>query len=74
MPWLCAKRPFKIPDDAFTIKYDGTTQCMVGDGATDRYVFEASIMKVLCPTLKVVDMVVMDNLLVHKTINIRLLI
>ena len=54
-----------------SIKYDGTTRCMVVDGATDRYVFEAYIKKVLCPALKAGDIVVMDNLPAHKTINIR---
>lgn len=54
-----------------SIKYDGTTHCMVVDGATDRYVFEAYIKKVLCPTLEAGDIVVMDNLPAHKVINIR---
>lgn len=54
-----------------SIKYDGTTQCMVVDGATDRYVFETYIKKVLCPALKAGDIVVMDNLAAHKTGNIK---
>lgn len=54
-----------------SINYAGETQCMVVDGATDRYVFEAYIKKVLCPALKSGDIVVMDNLPAHKTNKIR---
>lgn len=54
-----------------SVNNEGESQCMVVDGATDRYVFEAYIQKVLCPALKSGDIVIMDNLPAHKTKNIR---
>lgn len=54
-----------------SIDYTGKTQCMVFDGATDRYAFEAYIEKVLCPALKPGDTVIMDNLPAHKGEKIK---
>ena len=49
-----------------SIRLDGTTACMAVDGATNTEVFRAYIEKVLIPTLRPGDIVVMDNLSAHK--------
>jgi transposase len=48
------------------IRWDGSTACMTVDGATDTEVFQAYVRAVLCPTLRLGDIVVMDNLAPHK--------
>lgn len=50
-----------------SIRLDGTTACMHLAGAADTAAFVAYIGQVLCPTLKQDDIVVMDNLAVHKS-------
>jgi len=50
-----------------SIRLDGTTACMHLSGAADTDAFVAYIGQVLCPTLKQGDIVVMDNLAVHKS-------
>ncbi len=50
-----------------SIRLDGTTACMHLSGAADTDAFVAYIGQVLCPTLKKDDIVVMDNLAVHKS-------
>ena len=50
-----------------SIRLDGTTACMHLAGAADTDAFVAYIGQVLCPTLKPGDIVVMDNLAVHKS-------
>jgi transposase len=50
-----------------SVRADGTTACMSVDAATDGDVFLAYVREVLRPTLRVGDIVVMDNLAVHKT-------
>mgnify|MGYP000252192786 CR=1 FL=1 len=50
-----------------SIRLDGTTACMHLSGAADTAAFVAYIDQVLCPTLKQGDIVVMDNLAVHKS-------
>ena len=50
-----------------SIRLDGTTACMHLAGAADTDAFVAYIGQVLCPTLKQGDIVVMDNLAVHKS-------
>ena len=50
-----------------SIRLDGTTACMHLSGAADTCAFVAYIGQVLCPTLKKGDVVVMDNLAVHKS-------
>ena len=44
---------------------------MTVDGAVNRAVFEAFVEKILLPTLKVGDIVVMDNLSSHKGLHVR---
>lgn len=50
-----------------SIRLDGTTACMHLPGAADTAAFVIYIGRVLCPTLKRGDIVVMDNLSVHKS-------
>lgn len=50
-----------------SIRMDGSTACMTIEGATDAEVFQTYVREVLCPTLRVGDMVVMDNLAPHKS-------
>lgn len=50
-----------------SIRLDGTTACMHLPGAADTEAFVTYIGQVLCPTLKKGDIVVMDNLSVHKS-------
>lgn len=49
-----------------SIRLDGTTACMVIGSATDTEVFRSYVREVLVPTLRVGDIVVMDNLAPHK--------
>lgn len=48
------------------IRLAGDTACMTIEDATDTEVFRAFVQKVLIPTLKPGDVVVMDNLSPHK--------
>lgn len=48
-----------------SIRLDGTTACMHLPGAADTAAFVTYLGKVLCPTLRRGDIVVMDNLSVH---------
>ena len=50
-----------------SIRLDGSTACMAIEGATDTEVFRAYVHRVLCPTLCVGDVVIMDNLSPHKS-------
>lgn len=49
-----------------SVRVDGSTACMAIEGATDTEVFAAYVSKVLAPTLRAGDIVVMDNLTPHK--------
>ena len=48
------------------MRVDGSTACMAVEGATDTEVFRAYVERVLCPTVRTGDLVVMDNLSPHK--------
>ena len=50
-----------------SVRLDGSTACMTIGGATDTAVFQAYVAKVLVPTLRPGDIVVMDNLAPHKS-------
>jgi len=50
-----------------SIRLDGTSACLTLAGATDTEVFRTYVREVLCPTLRVGDIVVMDNLSPHKS-------
>ena len=49
-----------------SIRLDGSNACLAIEGATDTEVFPAYVRRVLCPTLRAGDVVVMDNLAPHK--------
>ena len=48
------------------VRLDGSTACMAVDGATDKEIFREYVRCVLVPTLRVGDIVVLDNLSAHK--------
>lgn len=50
---------------------DGLGALLMIEGPTDGAVFRAYTERVLCPTLKVGDIVVMDNLGAHKVSGVR---
>lgn len=50
-----------------SIRLDGTTACMALEGATDTESFRAYVQAVLVPTLRLGDLVVMDNRSPHKS-------
>ncbi len=45
-----------------SVRLNGSTACMVVDGATNKEVFQAYVQHILLPTLKPGDIVVLDNL------------
>ena len=49
-----------------SIRLDGMTSCMAIDGAATAEVFRAYVRHVLCPTLRKGDIVIADNLSIHK--------
>lgn len=53
-----------------SIRGDGKTTCMTIDAPTDRDVFKAYVHRVLVPTLRAGDIVVLDNLRSHKTTEV----
>ena len=57
-----------------SVRLDGSTACMVVDGATNKEVFLAYVQYILLPTLKPGDIVVLDNLSAHKNQETRDLI
>ena len=50
-----------------SIRLDGSTACMTVEGATDTEIFRTYVQRVLCPTLRPGDVVIMDNLSPHKS-------
>ena len=54
-----------------SVRLDGSTACMVVDGATNKEVFQAYVQHILVPTLKSGDIVVMDNLSAHKNKEVK---
>ena len=57
-----------------SIRLEGTTACMHLPGAADTEAFVTYLQDVLCPTLRRGDIVVMDNLAVHKSPRVVALI
>ena len=57
-----------------SISFDGSLAAMTIRGATDAEVFKTYVSKILCPTLRENNIVIMDNLRAHKVIGIRELI
>lgn len=54
-----------------SIRENGATESIVFDGALDRKMFDEYIIKFLAPTLRAGDIVIMDNLNVHKSEKAR---
>ncbi len=52
------------------IRYDGVFAPMLLDGAMDGNAFQAYVEQVLLPKLSHGDVVVMDNLSTHKTVEV----
>ena len=50
-----------------SIRSDGHTESIVFKGALNKEIFEAYVKKVLAPSLRPGDIVVMDNLSAHKS-------
>ena len=50
-----------------SVRLDGSTACLTIEGATDTLVFREYVKKVLGPSLRPGDMVIMDNLRAHKS-------
>lgn len=57
-----------------SIRLDCTTACMHLPGAADTEAFVTYLGEVLCPTLRLGDIVVMDNLAVHKSPQVTALV
>ena len=53
-----------------SLRTDAQTSCMIYEGGTSRAVFEIYVEKVLCPSLRPGDIVIMDNLSSHKSTRI----
>ena len=53
------------------IRLDGSTESMTIEGATTADVFLIYIRRILCPTLRSTDVVILDNLSSHKVPGIR---
>jgi transposase len=49
-----------------SIRLDGSTECIVVDGAMDGAMFSKYVGQILCPALRPNDIVIMDNLASHK--------
>ena len=49
------------------LRLDGSTHCMTIARATDTLVFREYVRSFLCPSLRPGDVVVMDNLVPHKS-------
>lgn len=54
-----------------SMRNDGSTECMVFEGAINKRLFETYISEILCPKLKPGDIVIMDNLPAHKNPDVR---
>ncbi len=57
-----------------SLSFSGIEAPMTVNGAVDAIVFKVYVEEVLCPTLKEGDIVVMDNLSVHKVSGVKKLI
>ncbi len=57
-----------------SLRLDGTTESLVYEGSLTGEFFKAWVKGCLCPTLRVGDIVVMDNLSSHKVAGIEELI
>ena len=62
----CAPGSWQTTTMLSSIRLDGGTECIVFDGAVDKPMFSAYMEECLLPQLKDNDIVIMDNLSVHK--------
>jgi transposase len=65
---------WKVLTTLGAMSLEGMVATMTVEAATDGDIFEAFLEQVLCPKLKPGDVVVMDNLNVHKMDRVRELI
>ena len=65
---------WKVLTTLGAMSLEGRVATMTVESATDIDVFEAFLEEVLCPRLKAGDVVVMDNLSVHKVDHVHELI
>jgi len=63
--------PWKTTTFVAALRADGLTAPVVVDGAVNGALFEAYLKQQLVPTLRPGDVVVMDNLAVHKRAEVR---
>ena len=56
------------------LRLNGMTESLVIEGAVSTPVFETFIQQVLLPTLQVGDIVILDNLVVHKSSRVEQLL
>jgi transposase len=56
------------------VRLDGVSGCLAFDGATNAVTFQAYLEQILAPALRPGDIVVMDNLAVHKGPEVERLI
>lgn len=54
-----------------SLRLDGTTECLVYEGALTGDFFKVWVKDCLCPTLRRDDIVIMDNLSSHKVSGIK---
>ena len=67
---LHAKAPhghWKTTTMISSVRLDGSSACMTIAGSTDTLVFREYVKHVLCPTLRPADVVILDNLVPHKS-------
>lgn len=67
---LHAKAPhghWKTTTMISSVRLDGSSACMTIEGATDTLVFREYVRHVLCPSLRAGDVVILDNLMPHKS-------
>jgi hypothetical protein len=50
-----------------SIRLDGSTECIVFEGAVDRKMFDGYVQNFLAPSLRPGDIVILDNLSAHKS-------
>ena len=52
-----------------SLRLKGDTECIVFEGAVDKHMFSAYMNEMLLPTLHAGDIVILDNLSVHKSFD-----
>ncbi len=50
-----------------SLRADGHTECVIYEGGTTRALFETYVTEMLCPALRLGDIVIMDNISSHKS-------